>query len=69
MNFWLKLSDGVFLFGQGGITSVKSIDLRDKPDSYIYRTELYSGATKVATVTEPVDKINIWIEKEGQKCL
>ena len=68
MNFWLKLSEGVFLFGQGGITSVKSIDLRDKPESYIYRTELFSGDKRISLVKESVDEINIWIEQGGQKC-
>jgi hypothetical protein len=50
---WLQLSEGVFYFGPGGITIIKDIDLRDKPESFIMRSELYAGGTKVATVREP----------------
>jgi hypothetical protein len=64
MNFWLKLSDDLFLFGAGGITSVKQIDLRDKPSSYAYKTELFAGPTRIALVMETVEEINACIKEK-----
>jgi hypothetical protein len=54
---WIKLSDGTFFFGAGGVTVMKSIDLRDKPSTYIYRTELLCGVTRVDIVKETTDEI------------
>lgn len=62
---WLKLSDNVFYFGPGGVTVIKEIDLRDKPNTYIFRTELYSNNVKVGVVKETTDEImsNLWREE------
>lgn len=62
MNFWLKLSEGVFLFGQGGITVYKTIDLRDKPSTFLYRTELYANSVRIDLVKETVEEINEMME-------
>lgn len=54
---WLQLSDGVFYFGPGGVTVLKKIDLRDKPNSFIYRTELYANGVRIDTVKETIEEI------------
>lgn len=64
---WLTLSDGIFLFGPGGVTVMKAIDLRDKPISFAYRTELLSGATRVGYVTETADEIKSMLEITKKK--
>ena len=56
---WLELSEGIFYFGPGGITSVKIIDLRDKPDSYIFKSELYANSVRIAFVTETAKHIAV----------
>ena len=56
---WIELSEGLFYFGQGGITAIKQIDLRDKPDSFIMRSELYVGSVKISVVKETMEQINI----------
>jgi hypothetical protein len=63
---WLTLSEGVFYFGSGGITVCKEIDLRDKPNSFIFRTELFSGAHRIGMVQETVNEIQALIG-EGKK--
>ena len=55
---WIELSEGLFYFGQGGITAIKQIDLRDKPESFMMRSELYVGSVKVAVVKETMDEIS-----------
>lgn len=59
---WIKLSEGVFYFGPGGITLMKEIDLRDKPKTFTYRTELYAGSVKIDVVKETIDGILKQIE-------
>ena len=54
---WLQLSEGVFYFGPGGVTVLKQIDLRDKPKSFIYRTELYANGIRIDTVKEATEEI------------
>ena len=59
---WITLSDDLFFFGAGGITAIKKIDLRDKPPSFIMRTELYANNTRIALVSETVDDIQKLLE-------
>jgi hypothetical protein len=54
---WLRLSEGVFFFGPGGVNVIKDIDMRDKPSTYIFRTELLSGSTRISLVKESSDDI------------
>lgn len=54
---WIHLEDGSYYFGATGITVMKTIDLRDKPATYIARTELYVGKDVVAKVQETVQEI------------
>lgn len=61
---WVELSEGLFYFGTGGITVLKKIDLRDKPKSFILRTELFAGSVRMATVQETIEEIT---EKLGGK--
>jgi|LakMenE01Jun11ns_1017448.scaffolds.fasta_scaffold9959583_7 hypothetical protein len=61
---WVKLSEGIFFFGPGGVTIIKDIDLRDKPESFMMRSELYSGGFRVAIVKETSEVI---LEKLGGK--
>jgi hypothetical protein len=56
---WLELSEGMFYFGPGGITSVKTIDLRDKPSTYIFKSELYANSVRIAFVTETAKHIAV----------
>jgi len=62
---WIKLSEGVFYFGPGGITILKEVDLRDKPASFAYRTELYANSVKIDLVKETIKDILIKLE-EGE---
>lgn len=66
---WLSLSDGVFFFGSGGVTVMKIIDLRDKPASFAYRTELLSGATRVGYVIETAEEIKALLNKPKKKVM
>jgi hypothetical protein len=54
---WLTLSDGVFFFGSGGVTAIKSIDLRDKPVTFLYRSELFQGSVRVGFTMETAEEI------------
>jgi len=62
---WLHLSDSVFYFGPGGITVLKEVDLRDKPKTFMYRTELYSNNIRVDLVKETVEDILKKLEEEN----
>lgn len=64
---WINLTEGTFFFGSGGITVMKPIDLRDKPSTFIYRTELLSGASRVAFATETIEEINKMLEDSKPK--
>lgn len=65
---WLKLSGELFYFGPGGVTSVKEIDRRDKPSSYIFFTELYCGTSRIGLVCEKISEIEEQlIKKKGKK--
>jgi hypothetical protein len=63
---WLNLSEGLFYFGQGGVTVIKNIDLRDKTSSYVFKTELFCGASKIALVVETTEEIIRMMEEK--KC-
>jgi hypothetical protein len=64
---WISLSDGVFFFGSGGVTVMKNIDLRDKPSTFLYRTELLQGSVKVGFVTETSEEIQKLLSKGKKK--
>jgi hypothetical protein len=49
----------MFYFGPGGVTSVKTIDLRDKPSTYIFKSELYANSVRIAFVTETAKHIAV----------
>lgn len=59
---WLELSEGLFYFGTSGITCIKQIDLRDKPESFMMRSELYVGSVKIAVVKETIEEIKSKLE-------
>lgn len=61
---WLELSEGIFFFGPGGITAIKDIDLRDKPESYIFKTELYANNNRIGIVKETSEYILKELRKE-----
>jgi hypothetical protein len=54
---WIELSEGVYYFGPGGITVLKEVDLRDKPSTFKYRTELYANSVRIDLVKETVQDI------------
>ena len=64
---WINLSDGMFFFGSDGITVMKVIDLRDKPSTYIYRTELLQGSVRVGFVSETIEEISKHLTKGKKK--
>lgn len=45
------------MFGDGGVTRIETVDMRDKPTTYTYRTELYSGKLFIERVKETPDEI------------
>ena len=61
---WLTLTDSVFFFGSGGVTVIKSIDLRDKPDTFFYRTELFQGSVRVGFTMETAEEIKKMIDSK-----
>lgn len=64
---WISLSDGVFFMGSGGVTVLKTIDLRDKPATFMYRTELLQGSIRVGFVTETAEEIQKLLSKGKKK--
>jgi hypothetical protein len=45
---WIKFKEGMFLFGEGGITRVEENCGYDAQQKLITGTVLYSGTTRVA---------------------
>jgi hypothetical protein len=61
MNKWIKLSEGVFLMGQGGVTYFEAIPAYDVKNEY--KTVLYMGSKRIH-VKESVDDIfNLIVDK------
>lgn len=59
MSKWLKLSDGVFMFGEGGITRFEATKLYLNDGSVSpYKTALYTGTNKVSIVTNSETEIH-----------
>ncbi len=54
-SVFLKLSEGIYLFGQSGINRIEPIDTRFA-DS-VYKTVLYNNLTKITAVKETQDEI------------
>jgi hypothetical protein len=64
---WLKLSGEYFYMGPGGVTVIKEVDRRDKPSSYIYYSELYSGHIRITLVKETVAEIEALLFEKPKK--
>lgn len=60
MSKYLQLSEGLFLFGQGGVTRVEPLDKRGSSgystDSE-FNTVLYNNNLKITVVKNTVDEI------------
>jgi hypothetical protein len=54
-SVFLKLSEGLFLFGQGGVNRIEPIDNRYSES--VYKTVIYNNLTKISAVTETVAEI------------
>jgi hypothetical protein len=61
-NKWINLSEGVFLFGPGGINRIEPMDKRDGVKTP-YQTVLYSNLTKISVVKETIEEIVDKLEK------
>lgn len=59
---WLKLSDELFFFGQGGVISVTQVGHLPNSSS-AYRTELAFSNGKVYKVRESIEDINLMLER------
>ncbi len=56
-NKWLKLSDGLYLFGNGGVSKIERADLLNCPNSP-YITILYgSNNVKITSVKESIEEL------------
>lgn len=55
---WLNLSDGLYLFGQGGIDRLEESPHHENGKSEM-RTALYKGQTKITIVKESLETIKI----------
>lgn len=54
---FLRLSDGIFGFGQGGINRIETIDERYTQGNSAYKTILYHNTTKIAGAKESLEEI------------
>lgn len=58
MNKWLELSEGLYMFGQGGVTRLepyKAYLTDGKRSEYI--TELFMGTARVGVVKDSIEDI------------
>jgi hypothetical protein len=56
MNKWLQLSEGTYLFGQGGVNRIEPMDKRTGIKTP-YNTVLYSDNTRITVVKETEKQI------------
>lgn len=58
INKWIKLSEGTYLFGPGGINRVEPVNVRKSDGSLSdYKTALFVGLTKITTVKDTEEEI------------
>lgn len=55
---WLKLSDSIYWFGEGGVNKIEAIDSRYKTSMDKDNSLLYVNNIKLGSVVETVDEIS-----------
>lgn len=67
MSKWLQLSEGIYLFGNGGINRIEPMDKRNGLETP-YNTVLYSDTNKITIVKETEEQIlNLLIDTSSKK--
>lgn len=62
---FIKLSEGIFGFGNGGVNRVEPMDIRY--EKTCYNTVLYNNLTKITAVKETVDEIKLLLDNVKEK--
>lgn len=65
MQMWLKLSEGLFFIGQGGVNRIEPIDSRYQEGPY--KTILYSNNSKISAVKETLADIQKLLDNVREK--
>jgi hypothetical protein len=67
MSKWLQLSEGIYLFGNGGINRIEPMDKRNGVQTP-YNTVLYSNTDRITVVKETEEQIlNLLVDTNNQK--
>ena len=62
---FIRLSEGIFGFGQGGVNRIEPID--NRYGETIYNTVLYSNMMKISAVKETVDEVQKLLDNVSEK--
>lgn len=54
---WLRLTDGIYFFGTGGINRIEEIDTRYVQGEQVYFSTLFINTTKVGATKHTVDEL------------
>lgn len=67
MSKWIQLSEGIYLFGNGGINRIEPMDKRNGTQTP-YNTVLYSNTDRITVVKETEEQIlKLLIDTKIQK--
>lgn len=67
MSKWIQLSEGVYLFGNGGVNRIEPMDKRNGIQTP-YNTVLYSNADRITVVKETEEQIlNLLVDTSSKK--
>jgi hypothetical protein len=62
---FLRLSEGIFGFGAGGVNRVEEVD--NRYGESIYRTALFFNNTKLSAVKESIEEIQKLLDNASEK--
>lgn len=62
---FIRLSEGIFGFGSGGINRIETID--NRYGDTVYNTVLYSNLTKISAVKETLEEVQKLLDNVAEK--
>ena len=62
---FLRLSEGIFGFGSGGVNRIESTD--NRYGDTVYQTVLYNNMCKLSAVKESLEEIQILLDNVREK--
>jgi hypothetical protein len=65
MSKFLKLSEGLFLFGNGGVNRIEEID--NRYGASVYKTALFNNLQKISAVKESLEDIQKLLDNVSEK--